>query len=365
MATIMKYNTPEGITRWRVRWWEDEKQKSKTFDRQKLAKDYQVKIENSERDGSYVSPSKIRVGTYLDAWIDKHQHKINPSTAKRYKGIIRRMSAEIGAKYIQQLTPGQIQDMYTNLSRKLSGTTLLQMHRVLSRAFKDAIRNRLIDKNPCDYIDTPKRNKYQANIVQPDEVSEFLKQYEGHLAYPAVCIALFCGLRLSEILALRWEDIDFKKGLLTVNHSIYWQQDEYMLLPPKSKQKRVVPLTTGVIDILKNLKQEKQRNMELLWNEYHRSEFIITNPDGSLVKPYNLSRQHKNHIAKTKFNNIRFHDLRHTAASLMLMEGEELKTVSNILGHSTIAITADIYIHIVEAQKRTALNRLEKYMTSN
>lgn len=86
----------------------------------------------------------------------------------------------------------------------------------------------------------------------------------------------------------------------------------------------------------------------MLWNEYHKLDFIITNLDGSLVKLYNFSRQHKNHIAKIKFNTIRFHDLWHTAASLMLMEGEELKTVFNILGHSTFAIIAEIYIHIVE-----------------
>ncbi len=127
--------------------------------------------------------------------------------------------------------------MYAKLSKELFGTTLLQMHRILSRAYKDAIRNRLIDKNPCDYIDTPKRNKYQANIVQPNDVKKYLHLFEGHLAYPVVCIALFCGLRLSEILALRWDDIDFKKGILTVNHSIYWQSDEYMMLPQSRNRK--------------------------------------------------------------------------------------------------------------------------------
>ena len=362
MATIMKYKAPNGETRWRVRWRDNDKQKSKTFDRQKLAKDFMVKIENDMREGSYVSPSKIRVSEYLMQWIDEHQANLAPSTAQRYKELIIRANAKIGGKHLQRLNPGEIQSMYTALGMELSGTTLLQMHRILSRSFKDAVRKQLVEKNPCNYVDAPRKAKFQAKIVPPDEVQEYLTLFKDHYIYPAVCLALFCGLRRSEILALRWSDIDLKEGMVHVNHSIYWDKEGYHLQPPKSKQKRTVPITQGMIAILRTQRRLQKERLAMLWHKYDRSEFVVTYDNGNLLRPHSLSERYKEIISKTKYAGIRFHDLRHTAASLMLLEGEDLKTVSELLGHSSIKITADIYTHIVKDQKRKAVSRLDKYM---
>lgn len=169
---------------------------------------------------------------------------------------------------------------------------------------------------------------------------------------------MFCGLRRGEVLGLQWKDIDWKASIINIRHNM---TDEG-LKAPKSGETRTIPLTEAMKEILKEQKRKQQRFMEMLWDEYYRSDFVVTYDDGTLIKPRALSKNFAAVLRKANLELVRFHDLRHTAASLMIHEGVELKTVSEILGHSSISITADIYGHVIEEKKKQAAQKLDKYI---
>jgi len=356
MATILKYKVADGY-RWRVRWWdENEKQVSKTFDRQTIARDFMVKLEHEMREGIYTEPTKIRVSDYLYKWIDSYQSNLAPNTARSYKVNIDHICKHIGNKQMQKLTAIDIESTYTKLSESLSGTSLLYIHRTLSRAFNQAEKQRLIKRNVLDLVETPKKNKEKkSNFVHPDDIPRYLKAFENHYLYPAVCLAVFAGLRRGEVLGLKWSDI--KNGNLIIQHNMTYDG----IRPPKSGSKRLVPISAPIERVLHEQKKRQNEEKEKLWEKYYRSEFVVTKKDGTLINPRLLSNTFKRVLKRKGLEVIRFHDLRHTAASLMILEGVDLKTVSEILGHSSISITADIYGHVLEEQKRKAVGQLDKY----
>ena len=356
MATILKYKTKNGY-RWRVRWWdEDEKQVSKTFDRQTLAKDFMVKLENDMREGFYTAPTSMRVKEYLNQWIKSYASSISPNTARGYQVNINHICKYIGSKQLQRLMPMDIENAYKELSQTLNGTSLLYIHRTISRAFKQAEKQKLITRNIFNLVETPKKSKEsKSSFIHPDDLSKYLKAFEGDYLYPAVCLAVFAGLRRGEILGLQWNDI--KNGNLIIRNNMSYDG----LRPPKNGKTRIVPISAPIAKILKEQKDWQRENKEKMWSKYFRSDFIITRKDGTLIDPKLLSRRFGEVQKRNQLESVRFHDLRHTAASLMILEGVPLKTVSDILGHSSISITADIYGHVLEEQKRNAVNKLERY----
>lgn len=359
MATIQKYKTEKGY-RWRVRWRDETgKQKSKTFDRQRLAKDFLTKLEHEMREGSYVEPSSITLREFLESWIESYKANIAPNTERGYRVNIKHICSILGNKPLQKIIPVDIEAAYRQLGENLSGTSLLYIHRTLSRALSQAEKQRLINRNPCDFVETPKKNKnFEAKFVHPDDIGKYLDAFKGHYLYPAVCLAMFCGLRRGEVLGLQWNDIDWKNNAIIVRHNM---TDDGPFIP-KSGEIRAVPLTEAMAGILKNHRKRQQCFMEKLWDEYYRSDYVVTYDDGTLIKPRVLSKNFAFVLKKAGLDPVRFHDLRHTAASLMLHEGVELKTVSEILGHSSISITADIYGHVIEEKKKQAAQKLDKYI---
>lgn len=363
MATINKYQTSTGAQRYRVLWRDPSgRQKSKSFDKWQNANDFRIKLEHELREGSYVEPSKITVGQLLDDWLEIHRIGLQHNTVQGYEYNVRHIKNAIGNKYIQRLTPGDIERMYKALSEELSGKYLQEIHATLNLALKHAVKTHLLNSNPCDVVARPKKTKFQAAFIRPEDVERYLSIFKNCWMYPAVVLALFCGLRRGELLALRWNDINFKSGEITVKHSLEERGKEKVLKAPKNGKSRTVHMMDGVAAVLK---QHRKRQLEfklILGKQYHTSDFVIVEDDGTQPAPSYLSRYFARKIARSGLPRIRFHDLRHTAASLMLLEGVDLKTVSEILGHSGISITADIYAHVIDEAKKQAAERLEKYL---
>ncbi|NLT97606.1 MAG: site-specific integrase [Christensenellaceae bacterium] len=362
MATINKYLTKTGAQRYRVLWRDPSgRQKSKSFDKWQNANDFRIKVEHELRESSYVEPIKLTVSEYMDEWFAIHKRSLQPSTAKAYEYNIVHIKDEIGDKYLQRLTPGDIETMYKSLSN-LAGKTLREVHSVLNLALRAAVKKRYLATNPCDAVDRPRAVKFQASFVHPDNVSEYLAAFDGTWLYPAAALALFCALRRGELLALRWRDIDFTRRLITVAHSITRVDGENQMKAPKNGQKRTVCIPEGIVEILKAHKKRQTEFRLLLGNEYHKSEFVITLDDGRSPAPTYLSKAFTDRIARAGLPPVRLHDLRHTTGSLMIYEGVDIKTVSEVLGHSSINITLDVYAHVIEEAKKKAADSLDKYL---
>lgn len=358
MATIQKYETKNG-NRWRVRWRDDKnRQRSKSFDRQRLARDFMIKLEHETREGSYMEPSEMTLKEYLLKWIDSYSAGIAPNTERGYRVNLNHIINILGGIPVQKIIPSDIENAYKKLGEKLSGTSVLYIHRTLNIALKDAEKQKIIRRNPCDFVDAPKKSKFKPSFVEPNDVPKYLKIFEGHYLYPAVCLAMFCGLRRGEILGLQWQDVKWNKGLIIIRNNM----TDDGLGDPKNGESRNVPLTKAMENVLKKQKKKQQYFMELMWDEYFRSDFIVTHDDGTIISPRALSKTFTRMIESNDVEKIRFHDLRHTAASLMLNEGIDLKVISEILGHSSISITADIYGHILDEKKKQAAHKLDKYL---
>ncbi len=362
MATINKYKTSTGSQRYRVLWRDPSgRQKSKSFDKWQNANDFRVKLEHELRESSYVEPIKLTVSAYLDEWFTAHKRPLQPGTVKAYEYNIVHIKEAIGGKYLQRLIPGDIEAMYKSLSN-LSGKTLREIHSVLNLALKAAVKKRYLSTNPCDAVDRPRATKYQAAFVHPDAIATYLAAFDGSWVYPAAVLALFCGLRRGELLALRWRDIDYTRSLITVAHSITRIDGANKMKAPKSDQTRTVSMPAGIVDILKAHKKRQAEFRLLLGDEYHKSEFVITRDTGHSPAPTYMSKAFTDGIARAGLRAVRLHDLRHTTGSLMIYEGVDIKTVSEILGHSSINITLDVYAHVIEEAKKKAADSLDKYL---
>jgi len=364
MAFIKKYITDTGENRFRVFWRSpDGQQKSKSFDRYTKARDYQTKLEHDLREGSYVEPSKKTVRELLAEWFEIHKHKrgLEYRTIQSYEYNIKHINGVIGGKLVQRLTPGDIELMYKTLSG-LSGKYKQGLHSTLNLAFKYAIKTRLLSNNPCAAVDRPKKIKYQASFVHPDDVQKYLDLFSDAWIYPAVVISMFCGLRRGEISGLQWDDVNFKKGVITVRHSVVDIKGQRVLKKPKNNKTRTVNMPQGLVRCLKEYRKKQLEYQLLLGDEnYRKSNFVLTEDNGTVPAVSYISRFFNRRIKSSDLPRVRFHDLRHTAASLMILEGTDLKTVSEILGHSSITITADTYAHIIDEAKKKAADNLEKY----
>lgn len=355
MAKIQKYKTKSGF-RWRVRWVADGERKSRTFGKWNAADDFRKSLEHNLAEGTYTEPSDVTLSAFLSAWIESYKATVSPATENGYRVNIRHVSDVLGTKKLQKVTPTDIDAMYAKLSETLSGTSVLYVHRVLSRALKQAVRQRLINTNPCTFVDTPKKEKDQgAQFIHANDVSKYLTALDGNYLYPAVCLALFCGLRRGEALALQWSDIS--NGKMTVRHNMTYSG----MKAPKSGYSRSIPITAPIKEMLQAQKDKQKHFKELLWNKYHKSDFVVTYDDGQQIDPRVFSKAFHAALVRAGLPVVRFHDLRHTAASLMIMEGVDMKTVSEVLGHQSIKITADIYGHIADEHKLDAMNRLNKF----
>lgn len=366
MASINKYKTGFGEIRHRVLWRDPNGiQKSKSFDRFKKAQEFKIRLEHELRDSSYTEPSKITVRKFLEQWFDMHKKGLQYKTIQGYEYNIGYINNTLGDMYLQRLTAGDIEKMLKSLStskgEKLSGKYLQEIYSTLNLALKHAVKLKLLSVSPCAAVSRPKSVKFQASFILPEDVKKYLDLFSDAWIYPAVVLALFCGLRRGELLALQWNDIDFRNNQLKVYKAVIDVGNKRFQKSTKTEKARTVDIPPTAITILRQ-HRKKQLEYKLLLNDYHDSNFIVTEDDGTLPAPAYVSRFFMRRVISSGLPYVRFHDLRHTAASLMLLEGANLETVSSILGHSSITITADIYAHVIDKSKKDAANSLDKYL---
>jgi integrase len=169
---------------------------------------------------------------------------------------------------------------------------------------------------------------------------------------------MLLGLRRGEVLGLQWSDINWVRMTLTVKHNMTYDE----LSMTKNRKSRTIELDNEFMVLLKAQRDRQRHFKEKLWNKYNKSDFVVTYDNGNLIAPQDLIHMFRHILEKAELEVIRFHDLRHTAASLMLMNDVDMKTVSMILGHSTIGITVDTYGHISEKHIRSAVHTMSQYI---
>ena len=316
-----------------------------------------------EVDKGYQQPTKETVATFMQSWIDGYKSNITARSADRYSGIVKgHIIPSIGKIPLAQLSPQNIQKMYSDkLESGLAARSVRYIHVVLHRALQTALKWHKITVNPADSVDIPKAQHTEMQIWNESEIIQFL---EASRSTPFHCIfylALFSGARRGELLALRWQDANLKTGQLSISRSVQCVNGEYIFSQPKTeKSRRTIALPQSAVLLLTQLREATEHKRSLIGQEVDDSDLIFTHTyDGIPLRPNTVSRAWEYTAKKAGVKIIRFHDARHTHASLMLQQNVPLKVVSERLGHSSVSVTGDVYSHILPGMQESAAQRFD------
>lgn len=294
---------------------------------------------------------------YMFKWLDIIKPSVEESTYAGYKDVIERRIApyfeKLGAT-LGSLTSMDIECFYEYCfnTLKVKGTTVQHYHANIHKALKYAVRHDLVQSNPMEKVEPPKPCKYVGAFYSVEEVKTLFQVVKGDpLEFP-VLMAVFYGLRREEILGLRWRDIDFEGGFFTINHTVTQIRVDgksKVIRKDRTKNKsscRSMPLVPEYRELLLKMKKRQETCRKLCGNCYNESEYVWVNDLGIPFKPSYVSTHFKLLLEKNGLRRIRFHDLRHTCASLLLKNKVTMRDIQEWLGHSTYATTANIYAHL-------------------
>lgn len=299
---------------------------------------------------------------YICDWLDIHKNKVKENSYMSYKSLIYKhivpyfKSREIK---LNEITPQILEKYYQfKLKENLSANTISKHHANIHSALKYAVKNGFIISNPADYVDKPKVCKYNANYLSAEQLNNVIKMFENSKIYVPVLLSATLGLRRSEVLGLKWDAIDFKKKTIHIRHTAVkiLVNNSYKILfsdiTKTESSNRLLPLPDKIIDVLKELKDKQKENYIRNKKRYSKDnlKYVCVDEFGHLISPDNLSNRFRT-ITKKNGYNVRFHDLRHSCASILAESGLQIKDISEWLGHSDITVTSDIYVHLFFQKK--------------
>ncbi|MGI6225743.1 MAG: site-specific integrase [Peptococcales bacterium] len=339
---------------------------------------------------TFVEPNKITLSDWLDTWLKEYkQGNVRQTTYSSYEYIIRiHIKPGLGVTYLKDLRPEQVQKLYNKKTASgLSARTVRYIHTVLHEALEQAIKNSLVVRNVTEATVLPKQAKKEMRVLTPEEQKKFLEVCNEDKMGIIFKLDLATGLRRGELLGLRWKDVDLKQGVIHVRQAISRVKTNYdenskesktsiiCQNPKTAKGIRTIPLMENMITELKRYKeQQRAERRELGLSEIYDglvfTAYTVTkeiNPEtneevkiveAKPIDPRNLNRSFYELIKKAKIKKANLHCLRHTFATRCLEQGIDAKIVQELLGHSSIALTLDLYTHVMPETKKDAINKL-------
>lgn len=316
--------------------------------------------------GEYIAPCKTTLGEWLDKWSENYLGSVKPSTAYAYKAIIKtHLKPGLGAVKLNALDTHMVQSFYNGLiSPRTSPKTVKNINGVLHRALQQAVSNGYIRNNPTDACVLPRVEKKQIKPMDEYQITAFLKAIHGHPFEYLFVVTLFTGMRESEALGLTWDCVNLSFGTITINKQLQLVRGgngQYRLAPTKNSKSRTIAIAPFVVDTLRKVQREQQSNKALYGAAWNDSGFVFTNTFGEHLKIHTVYKSFKAVVKELGFDNIRFHDLRHSYAVASIKSGDDIKTVQENLDHATASFTLDVYGHVTDQMKRDSAARMEQF----
>lgn len=317
--------------------------------------------------GEYRPPCRFSLADWLTLWLRDFSGNLKPSTMKAYQSIINtRIVPALGAVRLPVLSVHMVQSFYNAMTREgLTAKTVKNVHGVLHKALEKAVDIDYIPKNPAAKCTLPRVSKKAVKPLDDKETAAFMKAIQGDPYERFYLVALFTGLRQSEIVGLSWDCIDFEKGQIHVYRQLQKQGDKYAFETLKNGKTRTITPAAYVMRLLHEERHEQNKTRLLagaLWG--NPDDLVFTLQDGRHICHQTAYLRIKKIFADIGIPERRFHDLRHSYAVASLLAGDDVKTVQENLGHHTAAFTLDVYGHVTDRMKQDSARRMDEYITS-
>ncbi len=326
-------------------------------------------LQRQLEDGLPAPDATVTVTTLFTRWHDDVlTHQVAPSAAENYLSVAtHHIVPTIGRKRLRDLTTADVDRL---IARELAAGCSVSMARrvrsVLAQAIDQAVRWNWVGRNVATLARVPKSDRKEGRTLSETEARHFLETLQGHRLEVLFTLMLATGLRRGEALGLRWEDLDTKRGVLRVQRQLQREGEGLIVREPKTmRSRRVVNLPAPLLDLLERHRESQVASAEVVGLGWQDSGFIFTNSIGGPLDPRNLLRDFKKVCREAGLGDWHLHELRHSAASLMLAQGVKLQVVSEVLGHSSIRMTADVYGHILDPDREAAASAMADVLWSS
>ena len=327
---------------------------------------HQFALELNTPTSVTANKSNILFGDYMLEWLKKQKSQVELTTYSGYEHNVNKIADyfnDLGIT-LQKLKTKHIQEFYDYLQTtyNIKWNTVKRYHANIHKALEDAIRLELIDNNPSSHIEHRKVEQYIADYYNEQELKQLFEIAKGELIEPIILVTSFYGLRKEETLGLKWDAIDFENKTITIKHTVTNASvngKRKMVKKDRTKSKssyRTLPLIDDIEQVLLNEKRKQEENRQFFGNSYkNKDNYIFVDEEGNLIKPDRVSRRFNKLLKDNNLKHIRFHDLRHSVATLLLAKGRTLGEIQKWLGHSTIT-TTEIYANNEVLDKTMSAN---------
>jgi len=306
--------------------------------------------------------SQMRFSDWVREWLKSVEKRVDIVTFEGYTSCAQThviphfqevSLAEIDVVKLQRFIDHKAENGRKDGKGGLSPASVRLIRNVLNQSFKLAVRDGIIQRNPCDGLVLPKKQRSEVTFYSEEQVEQLLAALRNEPLYPAIYFTAMYGLRRSELLGLQWDCVDFEANEFTVKRTVV--QNKTVTAKEKTKNassRRTLPLLPQVAEMLHYVKEQENEHRQLFGGEYHENSYIFKWPDGRPYIPHYISHKFSELLKQHGLPRIRFHDLRHSCASMLIANDFTLKDIQDWLGHANIAMTADIYGHLDMKRKR-------------
>lgn len=366
--TVISYKDKEG--NWKYKW---KTTKLPVRGNKKKAEEILNKeIEEYQKQDDNVDDKEILFSDFILFWLSIQKKKIQVTT---YDGYLHMIKKHIQPYFehkkilLKDIKPFDIQKYYNvKLEEGLSSNTVIKHHAIIRTSLQYAVKSKSIKENVADFVEKPQKEEKEANYYNKDELKKLLQASRGDTIEVPILLAMNLGLRRSEVLGVRWSNIDFDEKIIRIHHKIVrtFDDDGKLTISAQDKMKnkksfRTMPISDSMVTILKNVKTQQLKNRLMYGNCYNLDyvDYVCVNELGELLKPDYITSRFKKIIKKNNFKPLNFHGLRHSCATLLLSLDYQMKDIQEYLGHADFTTTAKTYAHVDFARKNSMTNGID------
>ncbi|MER5533398.1 site-specific integrase [Streptomyces mirabilis] len=317
-----------------------------------------------DRQGIPTPSRSAKLSEWLPYWLEEYiRPQRKRTTYVKYEMHVRLYLVPLlGSRRLESLTTANVRQMISKVTEQASAATAKEAHRVLRTALTAACRDELISRNVVQLVPAPRVEPRELHPWSLDETLTFLEAARTDPLYPAFVLAVALGLRRGEILGLQWRDVDLDRRTLTVRTTLNRGGKELYLDTTKNRRARVIPIPLMCVAPLRWQRLRQAARRDAIGADWHDSDHVFTTRSGRPIEPRNLYRSFLRIAASAGLPQVRLHDTRHGCASLLFAAGVAPRTVMEILGHSQIAVTMNVYTHVSDDNRREAMGHMDRLL---